>query len=323
LNLVKKLLIVLAEFFGIIGGLITIHAHLLDKVFPRYIEEKVFPHNILMIEKSIMYVLCFIWFIALIYYIVKIVSIHVGEKKRYSREFLKKSNIGYEVGSFWDVVKKHSKEEELAIIIGVNNRFRLDTGYINNRSLVYDYVKQLDEKTVREIENRIQGDLKDKIMDREPDGTPIFEYGSICVFPKQAQIQYEAALLAMCEPSKANISQRFTSERKVLVESLEKMFEQMPKIFTNATIIVPLIGTSSSGSPLSHEEVAKYLISAFADYSRITEGRLAKRFIISIYNKDIKQKFINLEEIKRHIDNECDSKEFSYSKLKFQLAKEA
>jgi hypothetical protein len=308
LVLFKKFGRTFIEYFGVFGVIVTVYVYLQDKFSDLFILKII----------SMPVISGFIGIFLLAHW-TKIFTNHISEKKQYNREFLKKSSIGYEVGSFWDVVKRHSKEEELAIILGVNNRFKLDSRYLNNRSLVYDFVSQLDEVKVREIEQDIAESLQDKQINHMKDGTSIYEYGSIHVVDKVSGVDYETGLLAMCEPSKSNVSQRFTSERQVLAQSFEKMFEEMPGIFTNSTIIIPLIGTSSSGSPLSHEEVAKYLISAFADYSRINHVRLAKRFIISIYHQDIKNKYIHLDEIKRHIDNECDSKEFSYSKLKFQL----
>lgn len=308
LGLLKKVGRTLIEYFGIFGVFVTVYVYLQEKF-----------NNLIILEIITMPVISMFLGVMLLGHLVKIFTIHISEKKRYSREFLNKSSIGYEVGSFWDVVKRHSKEEELAIILGVNNRFKIGSSYLNNRSLVYDFVSQFDDEVVRDIEERIAYSLHDKKISHQEDGTSVYEYGSIHVVEKINGIDYETGLLAMCEPSKSNISQRFSSERKVLAQSFEKMFEEMPGIFTNSTIIIPLIGTSSSGSPLSHEEVAKYLISAFADYSRIQHGRLAKRFIISIYNQDIKNQYIHLDEIKRHIDNECDSKEFSYSKIKFQI----
>ncbi len=306
-SLALTILRTVIESFGILAVYITLFS---------YLQNKFNYESLSVIENTGIYL---IYPVLLAAAIGKIIITHRGEKRSYSRELLKKSKIGYEVGSFWNVVNRYHKKDELAIIVGVNNRFKLNRDYLHNRSLVYDYVKQFDESTVEQIESDIHSALERKIIDYEPDGSPIFEYGSIYVIPKHNGVKYETALFAMCEPSSPDFPQRFASDRKGLVESFEKMFEQMPAIFTESTLIVPLIGTSSSGSPLSHEEVAKYLISAFADYSRIKHGRLAKNFIISIYNKDIEHEFINLEEIKRHIDRECDSKEFSYSKIKFQM----
>ncbi len=309
-KLVKTLFHLTTEYLGVLGVFITIHLFFQDKVDMK---------NIVTIEKIVFIALCIVWAIALLSNLVKSIKVHLSEKKRYTREFLRKSKIGYEVGSFWDVVKRFQKEDDLAIILGVNNRYKIDGDYLNHRSLVHDFVSQFDDETVEKVRGDIMKKLDQQIVAQDEDGHPVFEYGSIFVVPPMNGIKYETGLLSMCEPSKSNISQRFVSERRVLMQSFEKMFEEMPGIFTNATIIIPLIGTSSSGSHLSHEEVAKYLISAFADYSRINNGRLAKQFILSIYDKDIKQKFINLEEIKRHIDNECDSRDFSYSTLKYQL----
>jgi predicted permease len=310
LKLGKSLFHVITEYLGILVVFFTIHS---------VIQQKVSSKSFLTIESMVMWVIGIGLLLLLIFKTTKTIHIHLREKKHYSREFLTKSKIGYEVGSFWDVVQTYAKEEELAIILGVNNRLSLDKNYLNKNSLVHNYVSQLTDDDVKRIEEDIPVVLEDKIVGSDPDGRPIYEYGSIYVVPHQNDLPYETALLSMCEPVKANVSQRFIAERKVLTESFEKMFEQMPEIFTNSTIIVPLIGTSSSGGHLSHEEVAKYLISAFADYSRVKDGRLAKRLVISIYNKDITNKFIDLDEIKRHIDNECDSKDFSYSKLKYQL----
>ncbi|QTC40422.1 hypothetical protein I7V34_14695 [Bacillus sp. V3] len=296
------------EYLGGLGVFVTIQGYLEDRFKGHWITE-IFT----------LQVVTFILVIFLIGNLLRIINTHRTEKKRYSREFLKKSSIGYEVGSFWDVVKRYEKEEELAIILGVNNRFNLDGSYLNNRSLVYDFVCQMGKEKVNDLHNDIAETFNAKRVSVDESGSPVYEYGSIHVVGKMEGIHYETGLLAMCEPSKSKISQRFQSERKILSQAFEKMFEEMPGIFTNSIIIIPLIGTSSSGSPLSHEEVAKYLISAFADYSRIQDGRLAKRFIISIYHQDIKNNYIHLEDIKRHIDNECDSREFSYSKIKFQL----
>ena len=88
--------------------------------------------------------------------------------------------------------------------------------------------------------------------------------------------------------------------------------------YTEHTLIIPLIGTKSSGSPLSHEEVAKYLISAFANYTRISERRLAKGLIVSIYDKDL-ESMKHIMEVKRHIDMECGMGNFSYLKVKSEL----
>ena len=45
----------------------------------------------------------------------------------------------------------------------------------------------------------------------------------------------------MCEPSSEKGTGRFLSTREGLIESFEKLFEQMSDNFTNFTLIMPMI----------------------------------------------------------------------------------
>lgn len=261
----------------------------------------------------------------LVYYIKSIINMinnYINSRKCYYREFLdKKVMIGYEVGSFWDVVDRFKEEDNVAIVLGVNNRFCFEENYLSKTSLVYQYIKKLSETEKYDLEQSLKDKLTEDVVDYDTSNRAIYGNSTLYVSPPTEKTHYETALLSMCEPSYLNISGKFTSTREGLIESFEKLFEQMPNIFTNSTIIIPLIGTKSSGSPLSQEEVAKFLISAFANYSRINQGRLARRLVISLYDKDF-EKMEDLVRVKNYIDMECDMGSFSYSKLKSEIVKE-
>lgn len=244
------------------------------------------------------------------------------EFKRTKRSYIQKiSNknvkIGYEVGSFWDVVNRYKNKEDVAIILGINNRFIINSNFINSKSLVSNYIESLSESNIGELKNIISHELNDFIVDYDKDNNPIYSYGSLACINQFEQHHYEVGLLAMCEPI-GNGKGKFNSTRKDLIYSFEKLFENMSDHYTEHTLIIPLIGTKSSGSPLSHEEVAKYLISAFANYTRISERRLAKGLIVSIYDKDL-ESMKHIMEVKRHIDMECGMGNFSYLKVKNEL----
>lgn len=254
--------------------------------------------------------------------IFKIVNNYRKLRTSYSREFLdKKVMIGYEVGSFWDVVDRFKDNEDVAIVLGVNNRFCLEEGYLSKTSLVYNYIQKLSDTEKYNLEQSLKEKLNEDIIGYDLANRPIYSNGALYVSHPTEKAHYETALLSMCEPSYINVPGKFTSTREGLIESFEKLFEQMPNIFTNSTLIIPLIGTKSSGSPLSQEEVAKFLISAFANYSRIKQHRLARRLVISLYDKDF-EKTEDLVKIKKHIDMECEMGTFSYSKIKSEIVKQ-
>ena len=253
------------------------------------------------------------------YTIFEIVGKFCKLKKSYFKEFLdKKVTIGYEVGSFWDVVDRYKDEDDLAIVVGVNNRFCLDQDYLSKNSLISDYMRKLSDTEKEVLNQDIKSKMYGDIIGYDEMKKPIYRNGALYVSHPTENIHFETALLAMCEPSYINGSGKFTSTREGLIESFEILFEQMPNIFTNSTLIIPLIGTKSSGSPLSQEEVAKFLISAFANYSRIKQHRQARRLVISLYDKDF-EKMEDLLKIKKHIDMECEMGAFSYSKIKSEI----
>ncbi|KAB2332610.1 hypothetical protein [Bacillus mesophilum] len=68
--------------------------------------------------------------VLLIYYFITSINIlrdHNRFKRSYSKALTgKKVSIGYEVGSFWDVVDRFKDVEKVAVIIGINNRFCTD-----------------------------------------------------------------------------------------------------------------------------------------------------------------------------------------------------
>lgn len=244
---------------------------------------------------------------------------HQKIKTGYQREFLDKQvKIEYEVGSFWDVVDRFKEEEKVAVVLGVNNRFCLDDDYLSKTSLISDYMMNVSSDEREKIGRDIESTMIEHIKEYDQNNKPIYKFGSLFLIQPTEDSHYEVALLSMCEPSASNLSGRFASTRQTLIESFEKLFEQMPGVFTDYTLIIPLIGTKSSGSPLSQEEVAKFLISAFANYSRVNQNRLAKRLIISLYDKDFKE-MKELMKIKNHIDMEADKGDFSYSKLKSEI----
>jgi hypothetical protein len=276
-----------------------------------------FLYYLYMVIGVVMGSIVIIYYISTIY---KMIRDHYKLGKSYYREFLdKKAMIGYEVGSFWDVVDRFKgDDDDVAIVLGVNNRFCLDGDYLSKTSLVYNHMNKLSDTEKVNLEHDLREKLKDDVIDYDGENRSIYRNGSFYVSHPTEKIHYETALLSMCEPSHSNISGKFTSTREDLIESFEKLFEQMPNIFTNSTLIIPLIGTKSSGSPLSQEEVAKYLISAFATYSRIKQHRLARKLVISLYDKDFEKKE-DLMKIKTHIDMECDMGTFSYSKIKSEI----
>ncbi|MFE8701777.1 macro domain-containing protein [Cytobacillus sp. FJAT-54145] len=263
-------------------------------------------------------------FIFAVYYsisIYKIINNYIKLRRSYSREFLdKKVIISYEVGSFWDVVDRFKDNEDVAIVLGVNNRFCLDEDYLSKTSLVYNYIQKLSDTEKYNLQENLKEQLSADIISYDQTNRPIYSNGALYVSHPTENIHYETALLAMCEPSYLNVPGKFTSSREGLIESFEKLFEQMPNIFTNSTLIIPLIGTKSSGSPLSQEEVAKFLISAFANYSRIKQHRLARRLVVSLYDKDF-ENMKDLVKLKKHIDMECEMGAFSYSKIKSEIEK--
>ncbi|MFB7140150.1 hypothetical protein ACFCYN_10890 [Gottfriedia sp. NPDC056225] len=55
-----------------------------------------------------------------------------------------------------------------------------------------------------------------------------------------------------------------------------------------------------------------------ANYSRIKQHRLARRIVISLYDKDF-EKMEDLMSLKKHIDMECEMGTFSYSKIKSEM----
>ncbi|KAB7665277.1 macro domain-containing protein [Bacillus sp. B1-b2] len=247
-------------------------------------------------------------------------------KKRYSLDLTgKKVSIGYEVGSFWEVVDRFKgdggENERVAVIMGVNNRFCIDKDYINSSSLINNYLSILSDEEYQQLTSKIHNQLKHLVIKHDINQLPIYPYGTLCTLNPSKDNHYEVGLLAMCEPVNSNIQGKFASTRKDLIFSLEKLFEEMSNHYTDYTLVIPLIGTKSSGGPLTHEEVAKYLISAFANYTRINERRLARRLVVSIYYKDF-ETVESIMEIKRHIDMECGMGSFSYSKIKSEIERD-
>lgn len=241
-------------------------------------------------------------------------------KRSYTQKITNRNvEIGYEVGSFWDVVNRYKNREDVAVILGINNRLNINLDYLNSKSLVSNYIETLTESDQDEIRTIINQDLKTFIVDNDKENNPIYSYGTLACLNKNEQHHFEVGLLVMCEPI-GNGKGKFNSTRRDLIYSFEKLFENMSDHYTEHTLIIPLIGTKSSGSPLSHEEVAKYLISAFANYTRISERRLAKGLIVSIYDKDL-ESMKHIMEVKRHIDMECGMGNFSYLKVKNELKK--
>lgn len=258
----------------------------------------------------------------LLYYVItsiRILQDYTSFKKSYSQDFSeKKSSIGYEVGSFWEVVDRFKDEENVAVIIGVNNRFCIDENYINSKSLINNYISTISEEEHQQLKRTIHNQLNHLIIEYDHNNLPVYPYGTLCTLNPTSNNHYEVGLLAMCEPSNSNIQGKFASTRKDLIFSFEKLFEEMSNHYTDYTLIIPLIGTKSSGGPLTHQEVAKYLISAFANYTRINERRLARRLVVSIYDKDF-ETTESIMEIKRHIDIECGMGSFSYSKIRNEM----
>lgn len=260
----------------------------------------------------------------LVYYVItsmRILRDHKRFKRSYSLDLSgKKVSIGYEVGSFWEVVDrfKGEEEEKVAVIIGINNRFCIDKNYINSTSLINNYISTLSEEERQQLNSTIHKQLKHLIIKHDDNNLPVYPYGTLCTLNPSKDNNYEVGLLAMCEPINSNMQGKFASTRRDLIFSFEKLFEEMSNHYTEHTLVIPLIGTKSSGGPLTHEEVAKYLISAFANYTLINERRLARRLVVSIYYKDF-ETVESIMEIKRHIDIECGMGSFSYSKIKSEI----
>lgn len=244
---------------------------------------------------------------------------HRRFKKSYSVDLTgKKVSIGYEVGSFWEIVDKFKGEENVAVIIGINNRFSIDKSYINSTSLLNNYISKLPEEDYQQMISTIHNQLKHLTIGHDDNNLPVYPYGTLCTLEPSKDHHYEVGLLAMCEPINSNTQGKFASKRRDLILSLEKLFEEMSNHYTEHTLVIPLIGTKSAGGPLTHEEVAKYLISAFANYTRINERRLARRLVVSIYDKDF-ETVESIMKIKSHIDMECGMGSFSYSKIKSEI----
>ncbi|WP_066297262.1 macro domain-containing protein [Bacillus sp. FJAT-29937] len=258
----------------------------------------------------------------LVYYVITSIGMlrnYNRFKKSYSQDLSgKKVSIGYEVGSFWEVVDRFKGEESVAVIMGINNRFCIDKDYINSTSLINNYISTLSEEEHQQLDSTIHNQLNHLIIEHDHNNLPMYPYGTLCTLKPSKDNHYEVGLLAMCEPSNLNTQGKFASTRRDLIFSFEKLFEEMSNHYTDYTLVIPLIGTKSSGGPLTHEEVAKYLISAFANYTRIYERRLARRLVVSIYDKDF-ETVESIMEIKSHIDMECGMGDFSYSKIKNEM----
>ncbi|KAB2332609.1 hypothetical protein F7732_10985 [Bacillus mesophilum] len=177
---------------------------------------------------------------------------------------------------------------------------------------------KLSQDESQQVNSTIHDQTKQLITRHDHNNLPVYPYGTLCTLKPNSGNHYGVGLLAMCEPNDSNQPGNFASTRKDLIFSFEKLFKEMSNHYTEHTLVIPLIGTKSSGGPLTHEEVAKYLISAFANYTRIYERRLARRLVVSIYDKDF-ESVEDIMEIKRHIDMECGMGSFSYSKIKSEM----
>lgn len=254
--------------------------------------------------------------ILLIYYTITNIQMIINNrayKVGYKNEIIEGVQIEYAVGSFWDVAKKYEDDRNTAIIIGVNNQFKLDKDFIIEKSLIGEYISNnYNEKEFEELKSYMETQLSKLPSEINENNKVIYPYGSLIKLPKKGNNKFEVGLLSMC---KENENGGFVTEQDILLLAIEKMFQNLSSYFPNYTVVVPLMGTDSAAIKLDHKTVAKYVISSFAHHTRIGKNRLAKRLVVSLYGKD----FPNLEniiEVKNHIDLECSQKQDTYDLLK-------
>lgn len=202
------------------------------------------------------------------------------------------------------------------VIIPCNNIFASEFAVIGNSSIQAQMIKRIhqgknspspEQYIADKISEKLalpeyaQCEVPGKLQSVNGRDFKVYEYGTL--IPLTVNVdkkERDILLLAMSEISSPGVP---VVDRATLLSNIDKMWAYIAAHHTdNDTIVVPVMGTGATRTPMEKQIVARYILYSFAENSR----RLGlRKLILSVYPGDYVNNSINLAELKEYASFLC------------------
>ncbi len=202
------------------------------------------------------------------------------------------------------------------IVVPCNNLFASDSAIIGNSSIQSQMIKRMhsgknaplpEQCLADKINEKLalpeyaQYEFGGRVQSINGKDFKLYKYGTLVPITvnvdKKAR---EILLLAMSEISSPGVP---VVDRATLISNIDNMWDYIAAHHTNNdTIIVPVMGTGATHTPMDKQIVARYILYSFAENSH----RLGlRKLILSVYPGDYVNDNINFEELKEYASFLC------------------
>ncbi len=202
------------------------------------------------------------------------------------------------------------------ILVPCNNLFTSDPAIIGDSSIQAQMMKRIRQgKNSPAPEQYMADKISEKLASPEyaqcefggrmqtvnDKQFKLYKYGTLV--PVTVSVDNKSRdilLLAMSEISSPGVP---VVDRATLLSNIDRMWDYIAAHHTNNdTIVVPVMGTGATHTPMEKQIVARYILYSFAENSH----RLGlRKLILSVYPEDYVNNNINLEELKQYASFLC------------------